>query len=75
VAQDAPLYGDFTGAELLRLGAALNRRFDRALARDRLDRLGVPLDRKVDRLSGGQRAQVALAMALAKGRPPPRAGC
>ena len=66
VAQDAPLYGDFTGTELLRLGAALNRRFDRALARDRLDRLGVPLDRKVDRLSGGQRAQVALAMALAK---------
>jgi ABC-2 type transport system ATP-binding protein len=66
VAQDAPLYGDFTGAELLRLGVALNRRFDLALARDRLDRLGVPLDRKLGRLSGGQRAQVALAMALAK---------
>jgi ABC-2 type transport system ATP-binding protein len=32
VAQDAPLYGDFTGAELLRLGARLNRRFDLALA-------------------------------------------
>ena len=42
VAQDAPLYGDFTGAELLRLGAELNRRFDLALARDRLGRLGVP---------------------------------
>jgi ABC-2 type transport system ATP-binding protein len=42
VAQDAPLYGDFSGTELLRLGAVLNRRFDRALARDRLDRLGVP---------------------------------
>jgi ABC-2 type transport system ATP-binding protein len=66
VAQDAPLYGDFTGAELLRLGAELNRRFDLALARDRLGRLGVPLDRRVDRLSGGQRAQVALAIALAK---------
>ena len=66
MAQDAPLYGDFTGAELLRLGAGLNRRFDLALARDRLRRLGVPLDRRVDRLSGGQRAQVALAMALAK---------
>jgi ABC-2 type transport system ATP-binding protein len=66
VAQDAPLYGDFTGAELLRLGAELNRRFDLPLARDRLGRLDVPLDRRVDRLSGGQRAQVALAMALAK---------
>jgi ABC-2 type transport system ATP-binding protein len=66
VAQDAPLYGDFTGADLLRLGVGLNRRFDLDLARDRLGRLGVPLDRRVDRLSGGQRAQVALAMALAK---------
>jgi ABC-2 type transport system ATP-binding protein len=66
VAQDAPLYGDFTGTELLRLGAALNRGFDTGLARDRLERLGVPLDRRVDRLSGGQRAQVALALALAK---------
>jgi len=66
VAQDAPLYGDFTAAELLRLGARLNRRFDQALARDRLGRLGVPLDRRADRLSGGQRAQVALALALAK---------
>ena len=61
-----PLYGDFTGADLLRLGVGLNRRFDLDLARDRLGRLGVPLDRRVDRLSGGQRAQVALAMALAK---------
>jgi ABC-2 type transport system ATP-binding protein len=66
VAQDAPLYGDLNGAEHLRLGVELNRRFDQTLARDRLERLGVPLDRRVDRLSGGQRAQVALAMALAK---------
>jgi ABC-type multidrug transport system ATPase subunit len=51
---------------LLRMGAALNRRFDLEPARDRLTRLGVPLDRRADRLSGGQRAQPALAMALAK---------
>jgi ABC-2 type transport system ATP-binding protein len=66
VAQDAPLYGDFTVAEHLTMGAKLNPRFDQALARDRVGRVGVPLDRRVGRLSGGQRAQVALAIALAK---------
>jgi ABC-2 type transport system ATP-binding protein len=50
------------------MGAKLNPRFDQGLARGRLERLGVPLDRRVGTLSGGQRAQVALALALAKGR-------
>ena len=66
VAQDTPLYRDFTVAEMLTLGARLNPRFDSALARTRLGRLEIPLSRRTGTLSGGQRAQVALALALAK---------
>lgn len=66
VAQQTPLYPDFTAAELIKMGEKLNNRWDSALPRDRLSRLGVPLDRRVGKLSGGQRAQVALALALAK---------
>ena len=66
VAQDAPLYRDFTAEELLRMGDRLNADFDVAFGRERLQKVGVPLDRRVDRLSGGQRAQVALCLALAK---------
>ena len=57
---------DFTADELLTMGDRLNREFDLAFGRDRLTKVGVPLDRRVDRLSGGQRAQVALCLALAK---------
>jgi ABC-2 type transport system ATP-binding protein len=66
VAQEQPLYRDFTGAELLTLGARLNPRWDDRLVRERLRSLGVPLDRPVGRLSGGQHSQVALALTLAK---------
>jgi ABC-2 type transport system ATP-binding protein len=69
VAQDTPLYRDFTAAELIRMGSKLNDRWDSARPRDRLRRLDIPLDRPVGKLSGGQRAQVALALALAK-QPP-----
>jgi ABC-type multidrug transport system ATPase subunit len=66
VAQDTPLYRDFTAAELVTMGAKLNRRWDAALARNRLAQLGIPPNQQVGKLSGGQRAQVALALALAK---------
>ena len=67
VAQDTPLYADFTAAELVTMGAKLNRRrWDNLLARNRLAQLGIPPDKPVGKLSGGQRAQVALALALAK---------
>ncbi len=47
VAQDTPLYRDFTAAEHLTMGRKLNHRFDEALGRSRLERVGVPLDRRV----------------------------
>jgi ABC-2 type transport system ATP-binding protein len=66
VAQDHPLYRGFRLDEMLTLGRRLNPRWDDGLARERLERLGLPLDRKVGALSGGQQAQVALTLALAK---------
>jgi ABC-2 type transport system ATP-binding protein len=66
VAQERPLYQQFAVAELLELGRRLNPRWDGTLARHRLDRLGIPLKRRINQLSGGQQAQVALSMALAK---------
>lgn len=66
VAQETPLYRDFNAADLITMGRKLNKRWDSGLARERLERLRIPLDRKVGKLSGGQRAQVALALALAK---------
>src|SRR4029453_7449798 len=50
------------------LGRRLNTRWDDALARERLQRLGLPLDRRVGALSGGQKAQVALPPRPAKRR-------
>ena len=64
--QDHPLYKRFTVAEHLRLGQCLNAGFDVPWARARLDDLGIPLSRATGKLSGGQRAQVALTLALAK---------
>ncbi len=66
VAQSAPLYRTFSVADLLHLGRAMNPRWDDAYARARLARLNIPLERKSGRLSGGQQAQVALSLALAK---------
>ena len=51
---------------LPRIGAHLNPRWDAPLVRDRLAELRIPLDQRVGTLSGGQRAQVALALTLAK---------
>ncbi len=66
LAQEHPLYGGFTIAEMLRVGRELNPGWDDDAARARIAELGLPLEKKVRRLSGGQRAQVALTLALAK---------
>ena len=66
VAQDTPLYRDLAAEELVTMGGKLNRRWDAALVRRRLAQLGIPPGKPVGTLSGGQRAQVALALALAK---------
>jgi ABC-2 type transport system ATP-binding protein len=69
LAQDHPLYRGFTVADMFRLGRSMNPRWDQALARARMEALGIPLKRKVKALSGGQQAQVSLTMALAKRTP------
>jgi ABC-2 type transport system ATP-binding protein len=66
LAQDIPLYRQLSATEHLRIGAHLNRRWDAVAAEQRLAALRIPLDRPVASLSGGQRAQVALSLALAK---------
>ncbi|MEU8334584.1 ABC transporter ATP-binding protein [Micromonospora tulbaghiae] len=64
LAQDKPLYRDFTVSDMLRFGRSTNRVWDQRRALSWLDRFAVPLDRRCGKLSGGQRAQVALAVAL-----------
>jgi ABC-2 type transport system ATP-binding protein len=66
VAQDAPLYRSFTVGELLEFGRRTNPRWDGELAAERLGRVGIDLGQRAGTLSGGQRAQVALTLALAK---------
>ncbi len=66
VAQDAPLYRNLPARDMLRVARNLNRQWDQPRAEARLAELGIPLERKVGRLSGGQQAQLALTIALAR---------
>jgi ABC-2 type transport system ATP-binding protein len=66
VAQDTPTYPGLSIADHLRLGAHLNPGWDAAAARTRIERLGLDPAQRAGRLSGGQRAQLALTMGLAK---------
>jgi ABC-2 type transport system ATP-binding protein len=66
LAQDAPTYAGLSIADHLRLGAHLNPGWDQQLAADRIARLGLDPRQKAGKLSGGQRAQLALTLAIAK---------
>jgi ABC-2 type transport system ATP-binding protein len=66
VAQDTPTYANLSVADHLTLGAKLNPRWDAALARARIEQLGLDRKQKAGKLSGGQRAQLALTVAVAK---------
>jgi ABC-2 type transport system ATP-binding protein len=66
VAQDAPLYRQLPVRDMLRVARYLNHRWDEARAEERLERLEIPLGQRVGRLSGGQKAQLALTIALAR---------
>jgi len=66
LAQGAPVYVGLSVADHLRLGAHLNRGWDPVLAHDRIERLALDLGQKAGTLSGGQRAQLALTVAVAK---------
>jgi ABC-2 type transport system ATP-binding protein len=66
VAQEIPLYRRLSAEDHIGAGAHLNPRWDAASVRQRLGGLGIPLGQAVGTLSGGQRAQVALSLTLAK---------
>ncbi len=66
VAQDAPLYPNLPVADMVHLARNLNRRWDHDRATERLRLLKIPPGRKVGKLSGGQQAQLALTLAVAR---------
>ncbi len=66
LAQDVPLYSDLTVGDHLQLGARLNPRWDATAATARIVRAGLDPARRAGELSGGQRAQLALAVAIGK---------
>lgn len=66
LAQEIPLYKQFTAQDHFAIGAHVDPNWDNELAQKRLSELKIPLDRPIGKLSGGQQAQVGLAMVLAK---------
>jgi ABC-2 type transport system ATP-binding protein len=66
VAQDTPAYARLTVAQHLRMAGWLNPNWDQELAESRIAHLGLDPGQRAGSLSGGQRAQLALTLAIAK---------
>jgi ABC-2 type transport system ATP-binding protein len=66
VAQDTPTFSGLSVADHLKLGAHLNPTWDQSRAEDRIAQLGLDPGQRAGKLSGGQRAQLALTLAVAK---------
>jgi ABC-2 type transport system ATP-binding protein len=66
VAQETPTYATLSVVDHLRLGAWLNPAWDNELAASRIEQVGLEPKQKAGKLSGGQRAQLALTLAIAK---------
>jgi ABC-2 type transport system ATP-binding protein len=66
VAQDTPTYARLSIEDHLRFGRQMNPGWDDAEARQRIAELDLDLDQTAGSLSGGQRAQLALTLAVAK---------
>jgi ABC-2 type transport system ATP-binding protein len=64
VPQAPSLYRELSVDDHIAFAAGHRPGFDRQLARGYLDDLSIPLDSRADELSGGQQAQVGLALAL-----------
>jgi ABC-2 type transport system ATP-binding protein len=65
VPQSPSLYRDLTIADHIALAETLRAGFDGAMAAGYVERLSIPLRAKAGELSGGEQAQVGLALALA----------
>jgi ABC-2 type transport system ATP-binding protein len=66
VAQGTPTYEALSVADHLHLGSWLNPGWDRDLAARRIEQFGLDPNQRAGNLSGGQRAQLALTLAIAK---------
>lgn len=66
VAQDTPVYANLTVGDHMKMGARLNPTWDQGLAERRIAQVGLNHSQRAGRLSGGQRAQLALTLAAAK---------
>jgi ABC-2 type transport system ATP-binding protein len=66
VAQDAPLWPRLRVTDVLEIGRCMNTGFNTVMAAERIEGLGIRARARIAALSGGERAQVALTLVLAK---------